>query len=181
MTSKKINIGISGLNFQLPIEVLSKEKDEQGRYSICVGRKQAADLIRQYVKHIDPKNKNYSFYCSSESYSGGSSIHGFISKKDGSKVPVAIYEKLDKFANTLRAGTFNGMTDSYDYKSQELTDNGNVLNCYTSYIFMKNDTKFGTVEDALKDLNAGLSIEEVTKYMNESQKKKLEKALKSKK
>jgi hypothetical protein len=154
----KIKLQIDGFNYTLPVECVN---EYNGKKRISVGAKNTAVMIRQYVKAKYPE---LSYWVNSESYSGGSSIRVYVCHKDGSKVDRAITNDLNNLCSIFEAGTFDGMTDSYNYKEPVKSDFSTEVSFLTRYIFVENKPKFGTIEYILRDLiDTNMSISE---YLN---------------
>lgn len=90
----------------------------------------AAALLRAEIKKAFPGLK---FRCTSETYSGGSSIR--VSYEDQ---PKEVHEAINGLADKYQYGHFNGMEDLYEYS--------NVLDLpQAKYVFVEND-----MSDALR-------------------------------
>lgn len=151
--TKKMKVNISGMQFELPTTCLQTDYD--GKTIIRLGAKDAASIMKQYVKKSYP---GLEIWVSSSKYAGGSSADIWICNPDGSSVPNEIYKKIDSFSNTLTAGSFNGMEDIYEYKRDGVTDNGITIVNYTKYVFVNNRPKNGSplsIMLSLKGMMAG--------------------------
>ena len=152
--SKKIKLTILGEEYQLPISALVL-KGSTGYYNeetyIHMNAKHTASIIKQYVKKFFPEVKVWS---NSQTYSGGSSCHVSLSNSDGSPIEQNIFEQIDSFGNQFKAGSFNGMEDIYEYNSDtKTTDNNTPLKYFPSYVFCKNEAKWGSVEYWMNEYN----------------------------
>ena len=144
--SKKIKLTILGEEYQLPISALKLKKDSSWNEEtyIHMSAKHTASIIKQYVKKFFPEIKVWS---NSQTYSGGSSCHVSLSNSDGSPIHQNIFEQIDSFSNQFKAGSFNGMEDIYEYnEGTKTTDNNTPLKYFPSYVFCKNEAKWGSVE-----------------------------------
>ena len=152
--SKKIKLTILGEEYQLPISALVL-KGSTGYYNeetyIHMNAKHTASIIKQYVKKFFPDIKVWS---KSNVYSGGSSVDVNLSNSDGSPIEQNIFEQIDSFGNQFKAGSFNGMEDIYEYNSDtKTTDNNTPLKYFPSYVFCKNEAKWGSVEYWMNEYN----------------------------
>ena len=144
--SKKIKLTILGEEYQLPISALVLKGSTQWNEEtyIHMNAKNTASIIKQYVKKFFPDIKVWS---GSKTYSGGSSVDVYVSNEDGSSIDQNIFEMIDTFGNQLKAGSFNGMEDIYEYnEGTKTTDNGTPLKYFPSYVFCNNKPKWGSVE-----------------------------------
>jgi hypothetical protein len=165
MATKKIKVKISGIVFELPEKVLQDGYGRSlGQKMIYLTAVSTASLIKQYVKSL--KLKDTICWATSSSYSGGSSVSVHLSKVDGSSVSDTIYNKIRTFCDGLRAGDFDGMTDSYNYRGNGVTDNGTPISFGPSFVFVENSPKWDTIQYGLKSISNGESIDNVVKYMS---------------
>lgn len=170
--SKKITLKYNGNVYSLPVNALNIRAGKKPE--IVLTAKHTASIIKQYIKSLSKKYKiNISYWCTSETYSGGSSVNIHVSNPDGSPIRVIIFDQIRKFANGLKAGSFDGMTDSYDYGENGVTDNGTTISFYAKFIFVENSPKWDTLEHCLKSVAKGESVEDVVKYVSESTKNKV--------
>ena len=167
--TKKMKIKISGMQFEIPTTCLQKDYD--GKDILRLGAKDAASIMKQYVKHNYPGLVSW---VSSSVYAGGSSVDVWICNPDGSTVESDIYKKIDSFSNTFAAGRFNGMEDIYEYDRDGSTDDGMPIVMYTSYLFVNNRPKHGSalsIMQSLKGMMAGeynfgiVDLETAVKHM----------------
>ena len=129
----KMKIKLDGIVYLLNCNI-SKNR---GKREVVVTRVEAAKMIRQFIK--TKYGKSFKSWVKSDSFSGGSSIDVTICKPNGEPVSKDIESTIDSFAQSLRAGRFNGMIDSYEYNSRNLvSDLGTQLVMYTSYISVYN-------------------------------------------
>jgi len=150
MATKKIKINYLNQEFLLPANALQKDSYDGGNY-IYMGAKHTASVIKQYVKKNHPSIK---VWATSDVYSGGSSTRINISNHDGSSVSDKIEKDVKSFANSLKAGKFDGMYDIYEYREDKVeTKNGTPLKYFPSYIFVENKAKWGSVEYWLNEYN----------------------------
>lgn len=131
-----------GIKFKLNIK--PETGYQSGEPIIYINRVSAAKMIRQYIKEKYPKQ--FKSWVKSESYSGGSSIDVSLCNFDGSPVESKIYDDVRSFSMLLKAGHFNGMFDSYEYKDNLKSDNGTEISMITSYIHIDNEPPYGTKE-----------------------------------
>ena len=151
--TKKMKVNISGMQFELPITCLQTDYD--GKTIIRLRAKDAASIMKQYVKKSYP---GLEIWVSSSEYAGGSSADVWICNPDGTSVENDIYRKIDAFSNTFTAGSFNGMEDIYEYDKDGVTDDGMKMVNYTKYVFVNNRPKHGTphsIMQSLKGMMAG--------------------------
>lgn len=151
--TKKMKVNISGMQFEIPTTCLQTDYD--GKTIIRLGAKDAASIMKQYVKKSYP---GLEVWASSSNYAGGSSADIWICNPDGSAVPNEIYKEIDWFSNNFTAGTFNGMEDIYEYKRDGVSDDGIAIVNYTSYVFVNNRPKHGSahcIMNSIKGMMAG--------------------------
>jgi hypothetical protein len=141
---KKIKIKLLGEEFILPVEVLR----EDGKY-VYLNAKHTAVVIRQYIKNKFPQLKAW---VTSDVYSGGSSVRVNICRTNGGLAPYQWEKEINSFTNSLKAGSFDGMYDIYEYREDKLTtDNGTRIAGLPSYIFVENRPAWGTLEYWLRE------------------------------
>ena len=144
--SKKIKLTINGDIYELPKSalVLKGSTQWEDETFIQMRAKYCASIIKQYVKKNFP---NLKVWASSDVYSGGSSVRVEVCNADGSRVVSTIFDKISKWKHILQGGTFNGMIDLYEYREDSpTTDNGTPMKYFTSYVFIDNKPKWGSVE-----------------------------------
>jgi hypothetical protein len=145
--TKKIKIKFLNQEFLLPSEVL-RDDNWYGKH-IYLNAKNTAVVIRQYIKKNFPQVKAW---VTSDVYSGGSSVRVNMCRKNGQLVPYEWAKDIESFTNSLKAGSFDGMYDIYNYREDKLTtDNGTRIAGLPSYIFVDNKPAWGTVEYWLKE------------------------------
>ena len=121
------NITIKGQNYT------NIEVDTFGDGSIFITTKEAAKMVRQYLKKNYPKLKTW---VRIETYSMGSSINVSLTKLDYSKYRNSLYSELKERFTTNR---FDGMTDSWNHKKLEsdlgtdITFSHNGISVYEKY------------------------------------------------
>jgi len=143
-TIKKIKIKFLNEEFLLPAEVLR----EDGKY-IYLNAKHTATVIRQFIKNKFPQLKAW---VTSDVYSGGSSVRVNICRTNGQLAPYEWEKEINSFTNSLKAGSFDGMYDIYEYREDKLTtDNGTRIAGLPSYIFVENRPAWGSVEYWLRE------------------------------
>ena len=148
MKSKKIKFVVFGVEVQLPSSAVRNDS-YNGTY-IHMGAKNTASVIKQYVKQ--KYGDRITVWSTSEVYSGGSSVRVNVWSKNGSPVPLSIYEDIKALGNSMVAGHFDGMYDIYEYNSPDLkTEKGTELKYFPSYVFVNNDPKWDTPEYWLKE------------------------------
>lgn len=148
--SKKIRFQFNGQTFELPSESVKTDRYNNTPY-IYMSAKNTASVIKQYVKNNFP---NIKVWATSDTYSGGSSTRINISNVDGSPVESNIERNITAFANSFKAGRFDGMCDMYEYREDEvMTDNGTKLDYFPSYIFVENKASWGSFEYWLNQYN----------------------------
>ena len=147
--SKKIKFQFLGETFELPSNSVQTDNNGVTKY-IYMGAKHTASVIKQYVKK--KYGNRITVWANSEVYSGGSSVRINVWSKNGSPTPLSIYEDIKSFANSFKAGSFDGMYDIYEYSDKEVTsDNGTQFKYFPSYVFVSNDPKWDSVEYWLKE------------------------------
>lgn len=129
----KMKLKLDGIVYLLNCRV----EERVDKTEVIVNRVEAAKMIRQFIK--SKYGKTIKSWVKSDSFSGGSSIDVTICKPNGDSVSSSIESSIDTFAQSLRAGRFNAMNDSYEYNSRTLvSDLGTPLVMYTSYISVYN-------------------------------------------
>jgi hypothetical protein len=147
--SKKIKFQFLNETFQLPANAVQTDNNGVTKY-IYMGAKHTASVIKQYVKK--KYGNRITVWANSDVYSGGSSVRINVWSKNGSPTPLSIYEDIKSFANSFKAGSFDGMYDIYEYSDKEVTsDNGTQFKYFPSYVFVSNDPKWDSVEYWLKE------------------------------
>jgi hypothetical protein len=151
-TTKKIKIKFLNEEFLLPADVVREDgwygKENGGKY-IYLNAKHTATVIRQFIKKNFPQLKAW---VTSDVYSGGSSVRVQMSRTNGGLVPYEWDKAINRFCNSLKAGSFDGMTDMYEYNNDKLfTDNGTRIAGLPSYIFVENRPQWGSVEYWLRE------------------------------
>jgi len=140
---EQMRVGYLGMNFLLDKSI----NEYSGEISVVISCVNAAKMIRQFTK--ENFGKTVKIWVRSESFSGGSSITVDVCNPNGTPLDTSIFESIQSFALSLKAGSFNGMIDSYEYNASTQTDNGTKLDFYTSYISVNNSPKYGTTEYAM--------------------------------
>jgi hypothetical protein len=145
--TKKIKIKFLNEVFLLPSEVL-RDDNWYGKH-IYLNAKHTAVVIRQFIKKNYPQLKAW---VTSDVYSGGSSVRVNVCRKNGQLCPYEWEKEINSFTNSLKAGSFDGMYDIYEYREDKLTtDNGTRIVGLPSYIFVENRPKWGSVEYWLRE------------------------------
>lgn len=145
---KKIKFVIFGVEVQLPENAVQND-NYNGTY-IHMGAKNTASVIKQYIKK--KYGNRITAWSTSDVYSGGSSVRVNVWSKNGSPVPLEIYNDIKAVGNSMVAGHFDGMYDIYEYDSPDLnTENGTPLKYFPSYVFVENNPKWDTPEYWLKE------------------------------
>ena len=151
--SKKIKLTIQGVNYELPKSavVLKGSSQWEDETYIQMRAKYCSSIIKQYVKKNFPL---LNVWATSSVYSGGSSCDIYVSNQDGSSVDKDIYEQIENFSQLFKGGSFNGMEDIYEYRTDDpTTDNGTPMKYFPSYVFVNNKPKWGTVEYWMNEWN----------------------------
>jgi hypothetical protein len=142
--NKKMTFNYLGMTFELPANALQTDRWDNTKY-IYMGAKHTASIIKQYVKK--KYGTRITVWATSDVYSGGSSVRINVWSKNGSATPLSIYQDINNFSNSLKAGRFDGMTDCYEYSDEVVSsDNGTKLKYFPSYIFVENRPKWDSVE-----------------------------------
>lgn len=150
-TPKKINFQFQGMTFELPANAIQKCTWKNNEPYIYMGAKNTASVIKQYVKKQFP---NLKVWATSDVYSGGSSTRINVCNPDGSPVSEEIYNNIHSFSYNFKAGRFDGMTDCYEYREDEvMSENGTKFDYFPSYIFVENKATWGSFEYWLNEFN----------------------------
>ena len=150
--SKKMRFQFNQMTFELPSTALQSKKWDNNKPFINMNAKSTASVIKQYVKQ--KYGNSIVVWSTSDVYSGGSSVRVNVSTSVGSPVAINIYNDIVQFANSFKAGRFDGMYDCYEYRSDKVTtDNGTELDYFPSYIFVENKPKWDSVEYWLNEWN----------------------------
>ena len=140
---KKIKFQFQGLTFELPANAVQKD-NYNGTY-IYMGAKHTASVIKQYVKQ--KYGNRITVWATSDVYSGGSSVRINVWSKNGSATPLTIYQDIQNFASSFKAGYFDGMYDIYEYVDKDIkSENGTPFKYFPSYVFVENKPKWDSVE-----------------------------------
>jgi hypothetical protein len=140
------------MTFELPSTALQSKRWDDNKPFINMNAKSTASVIKQYVKQ--KYGNSIVVWSTSDVYSGGSSVRVNVSTSVGSPVAINIYNDIQLFAYNFKAGRFDGMYDSYEYRSDEVTtDNGTQMDYFPSYIFVENKPKWDSVEYWLNEWN----------------------------
>jgi hypothetical protein len=151
--SKKMKFQFNQMTFELPSTALQSKRWDDNKPFINMNAKSTASVIKQYVKQ--KYGNSIVVWSTSDVYSGGSSVRVNVSTSVGSPISTNIYNDIVLFANSFKAGRFDGMYDCYEYRSDEvLTDNGTQMDYFPSYIFVENKPKWDSVEYWLNEWNA---------------------------
>ena len=150
--SKKMKFQFNKMTFELPTTALQSKRWDDNKPFINMNAKSTASVIKQYVKQ--KYGNSIVVWSTSDVYSGGSSVRVNVSTSVGSPVAINIYNDIVLFANSFKAGRFDGMYDCYEYRSDEVTtDNGTQMDYFPSYIFVENKPKWDSVEYWLNEWN----------------------------
>ena len=149
--SKKFKFSIAGTDFQLPISQVQEDSYNNNEKYIYMNAKSVASVIKQFVKKTYPSLK---VWATSDVYSGGSSVRINVCNEDGSQVEPSIFKEIKKWQYMLKAGSFDGMYDIYNYREDKpTTDSGTPMKYFPSYIFIENKPKWGSVEYWINEWN----------------------------
>ena len=149
--SKKFKFSIAGTEFQLPISQVQEDSYNNNEKYIYMNAKSVASVIKQFVKKTYPSLK---VWATSDVYSGGSSVRINVCNEDGSQVEPLIFKDINKWQYMLKAGSFDGMYDIYNYREDKpSTDSGTPMKYFPSYIFIENKPKWGSVEYWINEWN----------------------------
>ena len=141
---KKIKFQFVGMTFELPSNAVQTDRWDNTQY-IYMGAKHTASVIKQYVKQ--KYGNRLQVWATSDVYSGGSSCRINVCEKNGSPTPYEWYKDIEAFANSFKAGSFNGMIDMYEDREDTLSsDNGTPFKYFPSYVFVENRPSYGSVE-----------------------------------
>ena len=143
-TTKKIKFQLLGETFEVPSTAKRNDKWYGGDH-IYLNAKLTASVIKQYVKK--KYGNRLTVWATSDVYSGGSSVRINVWSKNGSATPYEFEQDIKAFTNSLKAGSFDGMTDMYEYNDEKLhTDNGTRIAGLPSYIFVENRPQWDSAE-----------------------------------
>jgi len=142
-----IKLKYYGMEFSIDINI--DDTSTKSKKSIDITRVNAAKMIRQFIKQKYPKQ--FKSWVKSESYSGGSSINVNLCNFDGTPIDEAIFNEIETFSKSLKAGWFNGMIDSYEYNESSKSDIGTLINMYTKFVFVSNEALWGSKEYRIKE------------------------------
>ena len=151
---KKFKFKIDGYTFKLSGKYLNTgKKDFEGNSlptEININHAAGASVLKQYVKQAFPDVEVSS---ESDTFSGGNSVSIYISDKFGKEVDNDIIDTVRQFSYKFEYGRFNGMIDSYEYKTNiEKTDAGTVIDAGCKFIHVQNRPKFMSAPDVVKTL-----------------------------
>ena len=150
--NKKMKVGFNKMNFERPSTALQSKRWDNNKPFINMNAKNTASVIKQYAKQ--KYGNSIVVWANSDVYSGGSSVRINVSKADGSSVSQNIYNDIQIFANSFKAGRFDGMYDCYEYREDSVTtDNGTQMDYFPSYIFVENKPKWDSVEYWMNEWN----------------------------
>jgi hypothetical protein len=107
--SKKMKFQFNQMTFELPSTALQSKKWDNNKPFINMNAKSTASVIKQYVKQ--KYGNSIVVWSTSDVYSGGSSVRVNVSTSVGSPVAINIYNDIVQFANSFKAGRFDGMYD----------------------------------------------------------------------
>ena len=156
--NKKVKISILGNQFLIPSDSVSYDEYNNNEPYIYMRAKLVASIIKQFVKKEFP---NLVVSATSETYSGGSSVRVNVCNKDGSKVNESDFKRIHNWSYILKAGSFDGMYDIYNYREDKpTTDSGTALKYFPSYIFIENKPNWGSKEYWMNEWNNWCTITE---------------------
>ena len=162
MKSKKINIEIAGIKYELPAEAL-RTKDYWGKEiepTIYARGPIAGSLVKQFVKAKYPK-----VVCSvkSSSFANGNSLDVYVSYPNGDEVESNIFSEINAFANQFEYGRYNGWDETYDFYENSgcKTNKGTIVEAGVKYVHVNNRPSFGTTPDVVRMLKAMMAGEYV--------------------
>jgi len=143
--SKKIKFQFLGETFELPSNAVQYDKYNNNEPYIYMRAKYVASVIKQYVKK--KYGNRITVWATSSVYSGGSSVDVNVWSKNGSCVPYEIFQDINAFGNSLKAGSFDGMYDIYNYREDKVsTESGTPLKYFPNYVFVSNKPQWDSVE-----------------------------------
>jgi len=152
----KVKISIDGTQFLIPADSVSYDTYNNNEPYIYMRAKLVASIIKQYVKKHYPE---LVVSATSETYSGGSSVRVNVCNKNGSQVEPLIYENIKQWEYKLKAGSFDGMYDIYNYREDSpTTDSGTPLKYFPSYIFIENKPNWGSKEYWMNEWNEWVNL-----------------------
>jgi len=141
--AKKIKVKFKGFEYQLREKALCKTTYGGAPTTpyINIGSVEAGAMIKQFIKRKYPELK---VWVKSDGGTMYSSMHVNIANPDGSKVSMQIEHDIKDFGDLFKSGTFNGMVDSFEYRSDKpTTDNGTRIDMACNYIFVDNYVPYG--------------------------------------
>ena len=104
-----------------------------------------SQVIRQYIK----QKWKIPFQIGTESYSGGNSVRIYLNPQ---KITKDIHDKIKiDLINVFQYGTFDGMTDSYNFHGSKLcvTKNGKEIEFGTKYFLLHHNRQCSTTTISL--------------------------------
>lgn len=137
----KINFTWKGLKFK---NISITYYEQTGKKYYYASMKGVSSVIRQYIK----QKYDVPFQIKSDTFSGGDSINVYFNPM---YVTQTMYDVISKDLAHFQAGTFDGMTDSYNYKSTHHISGfveGQKITFDTTYLHTQYRPRYGTKEYA---------------------------------
>lgn len=158
--TNKTKFTINELEFTL-VNRHVRTTDYQGnKYTnpvIYMSHAAAASVIKQYVSKRYPE---VTCSVSSSSFSGGNSVHVYLSDERGNAPAPEIKTDVYDFAHQFVYGRFDGMTDMYEYnqKGDYITIEGYRIDASVKYITVSARAKHASVPDTYRMLTEMTSV-----------------------
>lgn len=156
----KMKFAWLGVEFELPTACLrthSYSGEPLKNPIISIGRKEVPLLFKQYVKARYP---DMLVWGKSSTFANGTSADLYACYANGDPVEwgSVVYKDLSSFASHMKAGSYDGMHDVYEYAENGKTDNGTEMDFHCKWVSFDGKAPFGTWPDAkrmLLDMMAG--------------------------
>lgn len=137
---QKINFEFNGLKFK---NISLRTYETSAGTTVYASMKGVSAVISQYIKQKYPGVK---FQIKTDSFSMGDSVDVYLSPLHVSE---EMYKTIQSDLDIFQSGKFNGMTDSYDYKTKAGINgyvNGSLVTFDTKFMNVNHRPKFGTKE-----------------------------------
>jgi hypothetical protein len=134
MQKEKVNITLTVEGIEIPIS--AHRWSSEGKLYLSVGN--SAKILASYIKAKFPHIK---IERSSSSFANGNDIRIYVPNANDEE-----FEQIRTICNKFEEGTFDGMTDSYDYKDKSerlrFYYNGEELDVGAKYVFVDRYAKW---------------------------------------
>lgn len=140
-TKNHITFEFKGQTYKLQSKLYSEENN-----TITLKPKGCASIFKQYVKH------NFSEVICMVS-SDYNCVKLYLSDSEGQPLPVEDIKEIEQFCYIFRDGYFNSYEDILEHKNISVsTDCGVDFVGFSTFIFVNNTTKFGSLVDLKKTM-----------------------------